>query len=183
MVMWPSKSHRDPQRRSAERLEAPALHKQPRTLGEHARTHLLPPVYLLGAIVFTVAAHAGIPLTVMIPFRWRVGGLLPLAAGLGLNLAADRQLKRQGTTVKPFERSTRLVTDGVFAWSRNPMYLGMVLLVSGIAWLEGSVTPWGVVVAFAVLLDRAFIVPEERQLEDTFGARFQQYRSHVRRWL
>jgi protein-S-isoprenylcysteine O-methyltransferase Ste14 len=134
-------------------------------------------------MVLMTAATVVMPLLVFIPFRWRAVGLLPLTIGVGLNIAADRQLKRRSTTVKPFQRSTALVTDGVFAWSRNPMYLGMVLLLSGIAVFEGSVTPWIVVMTFAVLLDRAFIVHEERLLEETFGARFHEYRSAVRRWL
>ena len=146
-------------------------------------TRILPPTYLLAAMVLMTAATVVMPLLVFIPFRWRAVGLLPLTIGVGLNIAADRQLKRRSTTVKPFQRSTALVTDGVFAWSRNPMYLGMVLLLSGIAVFEGSVTPWIVVMTFAVLLDRAFIVHEERLLEETFGARFHEYRSAVRRWL
>jgi hypothetical protein len=52
----------------------------------------------------------------------------------------------------------------------KPMYLGMVLLLSGIAWFEGCVSPWSVVVAFGVLLDRTFVLREEQQLEETFGA-------------
>jgi len=152
-------------------------------VSENRMTHILPPVYLLGALVLTVLAHVVIPLLVVIPFRWRVVGFLPLATGAALNIAADGQLKRWHTTVKPLQRSTSLVTNGVFAWSRNPMYLGMVLLLSGIACFEGSISPWGVVVAFAVLLDRTFIVREEQQLEEMFGPSFQQYRIDVRRWV
>ncbi len=63
------------------------------------------------------------------------------------------------------------------------MYLGMVLIVSGAALLEGSVSPWIAVVALAVLLDRIFIVREENMLGETFGAAFEDYRRRVRRWL
>ncbi len=146
-------------------------------------TKLLPPVYFFAALAFTLLAHFIFPLGSLIPSGWRFAGLLPIAAGIALNLAADRQFKLCGTTVKPLQRSSALVTDGVFGWSRNPMYLGMVLIVSGAALLEGSVSPWIAVVALAVLLDRIFIVREENMLGETFGAAFEDYRRRVRRWL
>jgi protein-S-isoprenylcysteine O-methyltransferase Ste14 len=137
----------------------------------------------LAAIILMIAAHVAVPLAIVIPLPWRFVGFLPLSAGIGLNLLADRELKRAQTTVKPFEASTALVTDSVFAWSRNPMYLGMVLLTVGVALFAGSVSPWVVVIGFALLLDRAFIRREEQQLNEIFDATFQRYRSKVRRWL
>ena len=146
-------------------------------------TKVLPPVYFFAAIAFALLAHFVFPLDVLIPFGWRFAGLGPLAAGTALNIAADRQFKLRGTTVKPFQSSSALVTDGVFGWSRNPMYLGMVLIVAGVAILLGSVTPWIAVAVLAVLLDRVFIAREETMLAGTFGAAFEDYRARVRRWL
>jgi protein-S-isoprenylcysteine O-methyltransferase Ste14 len=146
-------------------------------------TRVLPPVYFLAGIGLTIAAHFLVPLAVPVPVAWRFAGLLPIAAGIALNIAADRQLKRLGTTVKPFQRSNALATNGVFQWSRNPMYLGMVLVVAGAAVLEGSISPWIAVAALAVLLDRVFVLREEKMLKETFGAAFEQYTQRVRRWL
>ena len=146
-------------------------------------TKLLPPSYFFAALAFTLAAHFLFPLAIIIPTAWRIAGLLPIALGVALNIVADRQFKQRGTEVKPFMRSSALVTDGVFRISRNPMYLGMVLIVAGAAVIEGSLSPWIAVAALAVLLDRVFIVREEAMLEETFGSAFQQYRQNVRRWL
>ncbi len=146
-------------------------------------TKLLPPTYFFASIVLALAAHFLFPLAAVIPFGWRYAGAVPIAAGIALNIVADRQFKNRGTEVKPFKRSSALVTDGVFRWSRNPMYLGMALIVCGIAWLEGSLSPWIAPAALAALLDRLFIVREERMLEETFGAAYGQYRRSVRRWL
>ncbi len=146
-------------------------------------TKLLPPTYFFAAIALALAAHFLFPLAAIVPFGWRFAGVLPIAAGIALNIVADRQFKNRGTEVKPFTRSAALVTDGVFRWSRNPMYLGMVSIVGGIAWLEGSLSPWIAPAALAVLLDRLFIVREERMLEETFGAAYERYRRRVRRWL
>ncbi len=146
-------------------------------------TRVLPPTYFIAAIMLTIAVHFLVPLALPIPFPWRVVGLLPIAAGAVLNIAADRQFKRLGTTVKPLQRSTALATDGVFRWSRNPMYLGMVFIVAGIALLEGSISPWIVVAVLAIVLDRVFIAPEEKMLKETFGDAFEHYSHRVRRWL
>ena len=144
---------------------------------------VLPPIYFLAAVALTLAMHFLVPLAVPIPFAWRFVGFLPIATGVVLNIAADRQFKRLSTTVKPLQRSSTLATDGVFRWSRNPMYLGMVLIVAGIALLEGSIGPWTVVAALAIVLDRVFVVPEEKMLKETFGDAFEQYCRRVRRWL
>ena len=145
-------------------------------------TKLLPPSYFFAAIAFALAAHFLFPIAVIIPGSLRLAGLLAIAAGIALNIVADRQFKDRGTEVKPFKRSTALVTDGVFRFSRNPMYLGMVLIISGVALLLATLSPWIAALALALLLDRAFIVREEAMLEETFGAAFEQYRRRVRRW-
>jgi protein-S-isoprenylcysteine O-methyltransferase Ste14 len=129
---------------------------------------------LLGLLL--PGAHLGPP-------RWRLLGLLPLAAGIALNLLADRAFKAAGTTVKPLLESTALVTDGVFRLTRNPMYLGFLLLLLGLWILLGVATPGLVLAPFAVLIDRAFIAPEEEKLARTFGGPYAAYRHRVRRWL
>jgi protein-S-isoprenylcysteine O-methyltransferase Ste14 len=144
---------------------------------------LLPPTYFLAALAFAVLASFLFPLPVLIPPAARIAGLLPIIAGIALNLAADRQFKRRGTTVRPFQRSSALIMDGVFRWSRNPMYLGMVLIVAGIALLEGTAIAWIAVAGLAIILDQAFIRREERMLEETFGAEFEAYTQRTRRWL
>jgi protein-S-isoprenylcysteine O-methyltransferase Ste14 len=146
-------------------------------------SRVLPPIYFIAAIALTILMHFLVPLAVLIPLFWRVVGLIPIIAGVALNIAADRLFKRLGTTVKPLQRSSALATDGVFRWSRNPMYLGMVFIVAGTALLEGSISPWIAVAALAIVLDRVFVVPEEKMLRDTFGDAFQQYSQRVRRWL
>ncbi len=146
-------------------------------------TKLLPPTYFLLAIALMLAVHFLIPIAALIPLPWRLVGVLPIAAGIALNIVADRQFKKFNTTVKPFQKSSALITDGCFRWGRNPMYLGMILIVSGSAVLVGSASPWIVVVALAILLDRIFIVREEKLLGETFGTGFQQYKQRVRRWL
>lgn len=144
---------------------------------------LLPPAYLFTSIVVMAMLHYIAPVVKLIPYPYNLVGGVPLALGIVLNLTADRAFKRYGTTVKPFEESTALVRDGAFRISRHPMYLGMVLILLGIAMLMGSATPFLVVAAFGISMDRVFVRAEERMLEGKFDAAWRDYKSQVRRWI
>lgn len=127
--------------------------------------------------------HFLVPILHFISFPGSLLGLVPVLIGSTLNLLADRVFKTHDTTVKPFERPSHLMTGGVFAISRHPMYLGMVLILGGFAVLLGTFTPFIVVLAFAALLDLRFVRVEELMLAETFSDEWQLYRRRVRRWL
>lgn len=144
---------------------------------------VMPPTYLLVSILAMIALDLILPGLTIIPPPWNLLGLLPLVAGVALNLAADRAFRLARTTVKPFAPSSALVTNGVYRISRNPMYLGFVLILVGLAALMAKLTPYAAVLAFAVWVDHAFITAEERMLSAQFGAEWEAYRRRVRRWL
>jgi len=144
---------------------------------------LLPPTYLYSAIGLIVVLHVLLPGAQVLHFPWRYLGIIPLILGSAFNLMADRSFKQHNTTVKPFEESAFLVTEGVFRFSRNPMYLGFVLLLAGIALLLGSITSWIVVAVFPFLMEWRFIRIEEAMLEARFGEVWLAYKQGVRRWF
>jgi len=144
---------------------------------------ILPPTWLLIAIVVMVICHFIWPSTRVITFPWVLVGFLPIAFGTYLNLAADKVFKNKHTTVKPFQESSALVTDGVFRITRNPMYLGFVLILIGLAMLLGSLIPWIVVFVFPILMEKMYIVAEERMLAETFEETWQLYANQVRKWI
>jgi len=143
----------------------------------------LPPTYFFGSIILMGLLHWLLPLKQLIVWPWRWLGVLPLSAGIAVDLIADATFKKRGTTVKPFEASTVLVTTGLFAVTRNPFYLGMALILLGLAVLLGSATPLVVVPIYVLAMTKAFIEPEEKMLEEIFGDQFRQYRERVRTWL
>jgi protein-S-isoprenylcysteine O-methyltransferase Ste14 len=143
----------------------------------------MPPTWLLLALVATGILHFGLPLARIVPRPWHLTGLLPLLGGAVLNLIADRDFRRAATMVKPFEQSNVLLTQGVFRFSRNPMYLGSILILVGAALLLGSLSPWLAIPPFAWILSRFYVRQEEAMLAAAFGERWQAYRAATRRWL
>ncbi len=127
--------------------------------------------------------HFLIPVSKIAPYPWNLLGILPLVMGVSLNLIADAAFKREQTTVKPFEKSTALVVTGAFQISRHPMYLGMVLILLGIAILMGTLTPLIVILIFGILMEFVFVRTEERMLEEQFGETWFAYKKKVRKWL
>ena len=89
------------------------------------------------------------------------------------------------TTINPTppEQSVQLITTGIFRLSRNPIYLGLLLMLVG--WGIWLATPIALVVAtlFPLLMTRFQIIPEERALETLFGEQFLAYKQRVRRWI
>ena len=81
---------------------------------------VLPPTYLLVAIVLMLVLHFLIPVHKLVPMPWNILGVIPLACGIALNLVADRAFRQAQTTVKPFEESTALITTGAFRITRHP---------------------------------------------------------------
>jgi len=124
-----------------------------------------------------------VPVLVVIAWPWTLCGGLMIAVGMGITVVADQQFKRHETTVKPFQKSSTLVTDGVFRLSRHPMYLGMVVVLLGIAIAFGVLMPFAVPIGFAVLLRFAFVTHEERDLTGQFGHEYKEYKARVRPWL
>jgi protein-S-isoprenylcysteine O-methyltransferase Ste14 len=147
------------------------------------RQAVLPPTYLWIAIIMMVGIHFLFPVKPIIPFPRDLLGLLPLALGIALNVVADQSFRAAKTTVKPFQESAALITDGVYRISRHPMYLGFVLILLGLAILLGSLFPLLIVPVFAVVMDRVFIVVEERMLGEKFGQAWLDYKGRTRRWL
>jgi len=87
------------------------------------------------------------------------------------------------TGLEPFDDATTLVTGGFYRITRNPMYLGMFLMLFGVAFLLGSVSALLPLVLFVLVIRYNFVLGEERFLEAAFGQQYLDYKSAVRRWI
>lgn len=146
----------------------------------------------IGEVVFGTPVVVALGLQALLPVRFPyaqfapfvvAGGSILSIAGVVLMIYARRELARYDQPTDPGQPTRQLVTTSVFAWSRNPIYLGAALLLDGIAF-AGNL-PWLVVslLPAVVLCHMILIIPEERYLAVTFGAAYQAYESTVSRWV
>jgi protein-S-isoprenylcysteine O-methyltransferase Ste14 len=134
-------------------------------------------------LIAMVALHLVLPGPVLIAFPYNLAGAALAALGLAVTLGGARRFARLGTNIKTFNEPGVLVTDGLFRWSRNPMYLGFLLFLAGVAVLLGTTTPLLGPVLFAIAADRWYIAFEERAMQKKFGASYEDYMRKTRRWL
>lgn len=145
----------------------------------------LPPLLLTALLMAATAAGAWAGWRLPLSGPWRVLGGAVLLAGLALMLWAAASFRRARTTLDPRTpgRASTLVNGGPFAISRNPMYLGMALMLAG--WAVLLAVPAGLagVAVFVLWIDRRQIPPEEAAMRQLFGADYAAYCARVRRWV
>ena len=119
-----------------------------------------------------------------LPWREPLAGIF-VAVALGIGIEALIGFRRAKTTVNPLspDQASALVVSGIYRWTRNPMYLGMLLLLVGWAFILSNWAALVILPLFVIYLNRFQIGPEERALQARFGAEFDNYRRRVRRWL
>jgi len=105
--------------------------------------------------------------------------------GLWILISAVNSFKKQSTTVNPIkiENASSLVTSGVFEYSRNPMYLGMALILLGLAFMFNVIGGTLFTILFTIFITKFQIRPEEEVMERLFGEDFLKYKQNVRMWL
>lgn len=151
----------------------------------HLELKIPPPlVGLCVALLMWLAAR------LVAPFEWPlvlrgIAGLGFVVAGVGFAIAGVRSFARAKTTVNPTKpaATSSLVVTGVYRFTRNPMYLGMLLVLLGWAVYLANAVAFLLVPLFVLYISRFQIVPEERVLYEKFGAEFTAYKARVRRWL
>ena len=135
-------------------------------------------LFLLSALLTAVAPIALVP----VPFHGLIATLLILA-GLGFSAAGFLSFKSRGTPVRPGAEPTQLVLSGPYRITRNPMYLGLLLISIGCFFAMESL--WFVVppILFFWVINFRLIPFEEQLMKEHFGAEYEAYRQRVRRWL
>lgn len=144
---------------------------------------LLPPKLVLILLITMALLHATVPIATLLGYPWRLFGLAPLVAGLGLTGHGGRLFGRIGTNIKTFNDPDTLVDDGVFAHTRNPMYLGFTVFLIGAAGLLGTASVWVGPITFFAAANAWYIPFEERRMVATFGETYGSYQARVPRWI
>jgi protein-S-isoprenylcysteine O-methyltransferase Ste14 len=138
---------------------------------------------ILGIAMWALNRHA--PVLTLIPAPWSLIGWGVMAIAPIAPVIAFIQFARAHTTPNPHtpEAASALVTTGIYAWTRNPMYLGLSMLLAGWAVRLGTLSPLLGPVLFIVIIRRFQIFPEEHALRARFGEDYDQYCRRVHRWL
>ena len=142
-----------------------------------------PPVVALMFIVIAYFLGRFVPLPFSAPPILRYIGLAMTFVGFLLGIGAFIEFRKAHTTLDPHGSTKQLVTSGIYRFTRNPIYLGFLLMVIGLPLNSGLY--WGIVLApfYVFLMNRLIIRHEETYLEKKFGKAYTGYMSGVRRWL
>ncbi len=123
-------------------------------------------------------------------FEFRMAGMLPTiagaiiaAAGLTLILASAPRHKQAGSNVEPWKPTTAIITTGLYAYTRNPIYLGMAITHAGVAIAGASTAALANLLVAVIVIQFYVIAREERYLEAKFGQPYLDYKTKVRRWV
>lgn len=145
----------------------------------------LPPLalaFLFGALMWLASAYSAF--TIALPWR-SAFALIFSTVGLAIVLAGLVAFRRAKTTINPLtpEATTAMVTSGIYRFTRNPMYLGFLLVLAGWAMYLSNLLAFALLPLFVLYMTRFQIVPEERALCAKFSDVFTAYKRSVRRWL
>jgi protein-S-isoprenylcysteine O-methyltransferase Ste14 len=147
---------------------------------------LVPPPLVAAIVALAMLAIRGWDYALPLDRSWRIALAVGfVAAGFAFSLPAMLAFLRARTTINPhhIDRASTLVTGGVFALTRNPMYLGLALQLTGWAAYLGTLAAFLGPLLFVAWITRFQIVPEERLLAARFGGDFEAWRRRTRRWL
>ncbi len=153
---------------------------------DHADVAIKPPLLFFGALVL------GCLLSLVLPIGPGLAspnglafavGLIFVALGLALGLLSIRRFRLAGTSVVPGEPSTALVVAGPYQFTRNPIYIGFMLLYFGLAIILTSLWVLVLLIPVLIVLQRGVVEREESYLERQFGEAYRKYQARVPRWL
>lgn len=144
----------------------------------------VPPVWLaaFAAVAWLQARYADAGLSLIHPVTMLLGGVL-VGAGLLLIGLATIEFRKHGTSIIPHREPDALIQSGIFRRSRNPIYLGDLMILAGLCLRWDAVLSLVLVPVLAFVLEKRFILPEEKRLRRAFRAEFARYAQKTRRWV
>ncbi len=142
-----------------------------------------PPHYFGMALVVMLLVDQFYPQQGLLPAYWNWVGIIPVLVGILVASLAARQFSTAGTSIIPLTQSSALVTEGMFRYSRNPMYVSMTAALFGVPIILNNYWLLTIVALFVIIIRFRFIRYEELLMQETFGEEYLAYCSVVRRWI
>ena len=139
-----------------------------------------PPVILLVSIVLQIILLFSFPISVDLS---SLLGLILILSGISLVFVSFRLMRKMKTTFIPDGTPEVLISSGPFKFSRNPIYLGMLTILVGVAFLMSSLSAIIIAFVFGTIINFTWIAHEEKKLHELFSEDWENYSSKVRRWI
>ena len=142
----------------------------------------MPPVIILIAILFQIALHKLLPIMIIFEKMDWIGIVMGFL-GFFIFTGSTLLFRINKTTMIPFQDPSFLITNGIYKYTRNPMYLGMLFVQFGIAIYFGSISPFIIPFLFIPIMNSRIIQHEELMLEKQFGESYMIFKNSVRSWI
>ena len=142
-----------------------------------------PPLIYAGVLSVGLLVDRAYPIRFLPWILSRALGWPLIVGGLALGLLGLREMRRAETNVDPYKPTTAIVEDGPYRFTRNPLYVGMVLIYGGVAALANALPAAALLPVAQAIMRRGVIEREERYLEGKFGDEYLRYKERVRRWV
>lgn len=145
-----------------------------------------PPLIFLSGLILGGIVQWFRPFYIFSPenlFYARIFGSLLIIFGLGILLAAKIKMQKAKTNIEPWKPTNAIISDGIYSYSRNPIYVAMILIYSGVTLIFNAIWFLPVLVLVFIAMIYGVILREERYLEKKFGAEYLDYKKSVRRWI
>lgn len=147
------------------------------------RIFVPPPVIIFGTLPVGLAIDGRLTAATALQPLTVVTSVLLAIAGLAIIGSALRIFSRSKTRPEPWKPASALVIEGIYKITRNPMYLGMLMIYAALALLFQSPSAGALIIPVFAIIDRLIIRREEKYLSRKFGEPYDNYRRHVRRWI
>jgi protein-S-isoprenylcysteine O-methyltransferase Ste14 len=150
---------------------------------EQAAVRIPPPLLYLGVLAAGLSLSAMLPTPVLASALSLALGALLVVSGLAVGATAFAAMRRAGESPNHAVPTRSLVVSGPYQFTRNPFYVAMTLVYSGIAIAFNSLWALALLVVVLIVMDRSVIASEESYLRSLFGDSYAQYQARVRRWI
>ena len=142
-----------------------------------------PPTHFICLLILLILFHFIFPIKKIIYSPYNYFGIPLILFGIIINLWADQLFKKIKTNVKHHKIPNKLIISGPFKISRNPMYLGMLSILLGVAIFQGSIIGFIFSIIFILIIEKKYIPLEEKNMKKTFGKNYLNYKQKVRKWV
>jgi len=151
---------------------------------DHPGVYVPPPLIYVAFFLFSVVLQNWYPMATLSDNKYASGvGWIIITVALAFIIPALRRFFVSKNTLITIKAASSLQTTGIYAYTRNPMYVGLMLVYCGVAFLKGNLWTFILVPLLTVIIHACVIKKEENYLQRAFGKDYEAYRKRVRRWI